>query len=228
MNELIDDLEKFRSGLDTKHQGFEAVDPPNANYRIATELCSLFGFRLYCCRHLPYIGVTDFQNIFIRVPEHGTQHPLWVAGHEIWHLLQRHFGEVVYPFQASAIASLTPDAIERRRFIEDDGARRALHALMGNPVEEPESSEETVIDEVFADVYANMWCDRIFWIEIRDRARLHSSCAIEGVLEFLCSEKLTSYRQWHGSPATVSDQLVTVTVDWLTAGIVRADMRSTE
>jgi hypothetical protein len=224
MNVLIDDVEKFRASLDEKHQEFEVVDPPNVSYQIARELCFLLGLRLYCCDRLVYIGVTDFRCIFVRVPEDDTQHPLWVAGHETWHMLQHYFGEVVYPFQEGSIALLVPDAIRQRRFIQDDGALRAMRALTGQAVEEPESPHKTVVDEVFADVYANAWCDRDFWVEVRDKAGLHSSYAIESMLAFLLDEKIASYRQWHASPSNVRDRLAAITVAWLTAGKACADM----
>lgn len=214
------DVEQFRAQCESTKRDFEVVVPPSLPYHLAEQLCRIFDVRMYCCSNFCEVGVTDFNCVFIAVPEHSMQHPLWVAGHEVWHMMQHRFPDVVQTFQSTAMSNILPEAIQRRKDIEDDKIGDFLRELAtGVKFYSSPSSDEKIINEIFSDVFGNMWCDQRFW---RGLSGYHGP-AVEALLHqtisFLEAERPASYREWYIEKDAALATFVPITNNLLRAPI---------
>lgn len=211
----METVEEFRERAKKTVGDFEVIDPPDKTFSLAVQMCEVFEVPAHCCSKLRPPGVTNFGFVLIGHPGIETQHPIWVAGHETWHVLQRRFESRIMRFQASTLQKLKPEAIEARRDIENDVPGRRLRALLGKTYDAPLASHQTIVNEVFADVFANVWCDVEFWMAVQSAVHHSDVGFIDLAIEQLRDLKIPPYRDWYLTKQEFMPELVEIAIEWL-------------
>ena len=210
------DLNKLISEGDPRNINATLIKPPNDSYDIAVELCRIFKVSMHCCTHLGDVGVTDFNAVFVGVPEDQSQHPIWVAGHEVWHMLQRRHLILINEFESAEMENILPDAIDQRRFIQDDGAKNFFDQRRGIPTNLNPSPDSKIIKEIFSDVFGNMWGEKEFWHGIRGAHGGIFDDSIDRAIVFLNNHAPILYRPWYKEWHEFIKKLIPLTIKLIT------------
>lgn len=207
------DLTNLLSQGDPRHRNAKLIEPPNDSYRIAVDLCKIFNVSMHCCIDLGDVGVTDFDAVFVGTPENQSQHPIWIAGHEVWHMLQRRHIILIGDFESVEMSNILPDAINNRRNIQDNVVGQYFHQLLGKKLTSKVTPENEIIKEIFSDVFGNVWCDKEFWHGIRGAHGGIFDDTIDGAIVFLNNNSPLFYREWYKDRHTFTKKLIPLTIE---------------
>lgn len=198
----VRDVEIFNETLEPDMVPIKALrNLPTIEYAYAWQLAKKFGFELHCVtRENNGVGICNGKAGFLsEIPESCSDYrPIWVAGHEMWHLLQMTYPEYCDEAGRQIKQYLKSCAYESRRAIEDDDIGRKIEEIFGSTAslkKEP-ASPEVVWNEVFADASGNMWIDHDFWNSLAERGVGDSRLLFGEVGDYLEGKNLKPYRDW--------------------------------
>lgn len=194
----VRDVERFNGTPEHKMKPFVALDSsPTFEYALTRLLGQAFGYQLHCVTRAENgVGVTDGCAGFLsELPEDDSNYrPLWVAGHEMCHMLQMNKPSQWNEALEKMKKFLVDDAYEWRRKIEDNDVGATFARITGRPFTQEKALEETVWNEVLADVYGNMWIDVEFWQMLLERGGDGNGVLFNIVIDYLQKIKHKYFR----------------------------------